>query len=78
MLPNNIITKAPYKNMSDQESDKGLSVYLFEQHQIATICSSYLVSLFQSYFAGMGFNSARMQEDDDLFSCLKNWNYKKC
>lgn len=46
-------------------------VYLFEQYQIATICSSYLVSLFQSHFVGTGFNSARMQEDGDLISCLK-------
>lgn len=71
MLPNNIISKAPYKNMSNQASDKGLSVYLFEQYQIATICSSYLVSLFQSHFVGTGLNSAGMQEDGDLFPCLK-------
>lgn len=74
MLPNNIISKAPYKNMSNQASDKGLSVYLFGQYQIATICSSYLVSLFQSHFVGTGFNSAGMQEDGDLFPCLRNQN----
>ena len=38
---------------------------------IATVCSSYLVSLFQSRFVGTGFNSVRMQEDGDLFLCLK-------
>lgn len=41
------------------------------KYQIATVCSCYLVSLFQSRFVGTGFNSARMQEDGDLFSCLK-------
>lgn len=34
VLPNNIISKAPYKNMSNWASDKGLSVYLFEQWKI--------------------------------------------
>lgn len=57
--------------MTTQASDKGLSVFLFEQYQIATIYSSYLVSLFQSHFVGTGFNSARMQEDGDLISCFK-------
>lgn len=42
------------------------------KYQRATICSSYLVSLFRSHFVGTGFNSARMQEDSDLFSCLKD------
>jgi len=41
------------------------------KYHIATVCSSYLVSLFQSRFVGTGFNSVRMQEDGDLFLCLK-------
>lgn len=77
MLPNNIISKVPYKNMINQASDKGLCVYLFEQYQRATICSSYLVSLFQSHFVGTEFNSARMQEDGDLIPCLKNSKLSK-
>lgn len=69
MLPNNIISKAPFTWLIRQVTKD--CVYLFEQYQIATICSSYLVSLFQSHFVGTGFNSARMQEDGDLISCLK-------
>lgn len=42
------------------------------KYQIATICSSYSVSLFQSCFVGTGFNSAGTQEDDYMFSCQKN------
>lgn len=72
MLPNNSISKTPYKNLSNQASDKGLSVYLFEQYQIATICSSHLVSLFQSHFMSTGFSSARIREDGVLVSCLND------
>lgn len=42
------------------------------KYQMATIRSSYLVSLFQSHIVGTGFNSARMREDGDLFLSLKN------
>lgn len=55
LLPNNIISKAPYKNMSNWASDKGLSVYLFEQwkipnsHNLFQLFSVFVSELFRGH-----------------------------
>lgn len=55
VLPNNIISKAPYKNMSNWASDKGLSVYLFEQwkipnsHNLFQLFSVFVSELFRGH-----------------------------